>query len=230
MYPGRDQGTPKMQIKWGSGSETLLRIWNPALKWTLGKNCRPGGGAGLDSRGGGLDSPVDMDLDSPFSPGSASDLSDLFEPPSGTPPRSSLPPLSKVNYRYLPKYCFFLWMYEWAGACVRACMSVCMRVCVHPPVRASALACVIPCCACVRECVPASRAHWCMGWWPGVKVLYLVGCAGAWAEGQAVELVGESCTGTYFKAYTNRQWCGSGSVRIGNFYLSGSRSGSETSW
>ena len=31
-------------------------------------------------------SPVDMDLDSPFSPGSASDLSDLFEPPTGTPP------------------------------------------------------------------------------------------------------------------------------------------------
>jgi len=31
-------------------------------------------------------SPVDMDLDSPFSPGSGSDLSDLFEPPTGTPP------------------------------------------------------------------------------------------------------------------------------------------------
>merc|ERR1711974_490015 len=29
-------------------------------------------------------SPVDMDLDSPFSPGSASDLSGLFEPPSAS--------------------------------------------------------------------------------------------------------------------------------------------------
>merc|ERR1719245_1818168 len=32
-----------------------------------------------------------MDLDSPFSPGSGSDLSDLFEPPTGTPPVASLP-------------------------------------------------------------------------------------------------------------------------------------------
>lgn len=44
---------------------------------------------------GGLGSPVDMDLDSPFSPGSASDLSDLFEPPCATPPRSALPSFSK---------------------------------------------------------------------------------------------------------------------------------------
>ena len=37
--------------------------------------------------GGGGGSPVDMDLDSPFSPGSGSDLSDMFEPPgqAGTP-------------------------------------------------------------------------------------------------------------------------------------------------
>merc|ERR1712107_457090 len=36
---------------------------------------------------------MDMDLgcDSPFSPGSASGLSDLFEPPSSSPPTSSLP-------------------------------------------------------------------------------------------------------------------------------------------
>ena len=37
----------------------------------------------LNNSGG---SPVDMDLDSPFSPGSGSDLSDLFEPPTATPP------------------------------------------------------------------------------------------------------------------------------------------------
>jgi len=38
-------------------------------------------------------SPMDMDLDcdSPFSPGSASGLSDLFEPPNSSPPPSSLP-------------------------------------------------------------------------------------------------------------------------------------------
>ena len=35
-------------------------------------------------------SPIDMDLDSPFSPGSGSDLSDLFEPPTATPPTSSI--------------------------------------------------------------------------------------------------------------------------------------------
>jgi len=40
-------------------------------------------------------SPVDMDLDSPCSPGSASDLSDLFEPPKGSPPASSLPTVPK---------------------------------------------------------------------------------------------------------------------------------------
>jgi len=39
----------------------------------------------------GIGSPVDMDLDSPCSPGSASDLSDLFEPPKSSPPTSSLP-------------------------------------------------------------------------------------------------------------------------------------------
>jgi len=37
---------------------------------------------------------MDMDLDSPFSPGSASDLSDLFEPPSSSPPPSSLPKIA----------------------------------------------------------------------------------------------------------------------------------------
>eukprot|EP00090_Calanus_glacialis_P044296 TRINITY_DN7890_c0_g1_i1.p1 TRINITY_DN7890_c0_g1~~TRINITY_DN7890_c0_g1_i1.p1 ORF type:complete len:1656 (-),score=536.89 TRINITY_DN7890_c0_g1_i1:497-5410(-) len=42
-------------------------------------------------------SPMDMDLDSPFSPGSASDLSDLFEPPSSSPPPSSLPKISLPN-------------------------------------------------------------------------------------------------------------------------------------
>jgi len=36
-----------------------------------------------------------MDLDSPFSPGSASDLSDMFEPPSASPPTSSLPKISR---------------------------------------------------------------------------------------------------------------------------------------
>ena len=36
-------------------------------------------------------SPMDIDMDSPFSPGSASDLSDLFEPPTASPPSSSLP-------------------------------------------------------------------------------------------------------------------------------------------
>ena len=35
-------------------------------------------------------SPIDMDLDSPFSPGSGSDLSDLFEPPTATPPTASV--------------------------------------------------------------------------------------------------------------------------------------------
>jgi len=40
---------------------------------------------------------MDMDLDSPFSPGSASDLSDLFEPPSSSPPPSSLPKISLPN-------------------------------------------------------------------------------------------------------------------------------------
>jgi len=41
-------------------------------------------------------SPMDMDLDndSPSSPGSGSDLSDLFEPPSSSPPTSSLPKIS----------------------------------------------------------------------------------------------------------------------------------------
>ena len=34
---------------------------------------------------------MDIDMDSPFSPGSASDLSDLFEPPTASPPSSSLP-------------------------------------------------------------------------------------------------------------------------------------------
>jgi len=34
---------------------------------------------------------MDIDPDSPFSPGSASDLSDIFEPPSASPPSSSLP-------------------------------------------------------------------------------------------------------------------------------------------
>jgi len=34
---------------------------------------------------------MDIDPDSPFSPGSASDLSDLFEPPTASPPTSSLP-------------------------------------------------------------------------------------------------------------------------------------------
>jgi len=42
-------------------------------------------------------SPVDMDLDSPFSPGSASDLSDLFEPPSASPPTSSLPKIARPH-------------------------------------------------------------------------------------------------------------------------------------
>ena len=42
-------------------------------------------------------SPVDMDLDSPFSPGSASDLSDLFEPPSASPPTSSLPKIARQH-------------------------------------------------------------------------------------------------------------------------------------
>jgi len=44
-------------------------------------------------------SPMDMDLDSPFSPGSASDLSDLFEPPSSSPPPSSLPKISLPNLK-----------------------------------------------------------------------------------------------------------------------------------
>jgi len=47
-----------------------------------------------DNSGG---SPMDMDLDSPFSPGSASDLSDLFEPPTSSPPPSSLPKISLPN-------------------------------------------------------------------------------------------------------------------------------------
>ena len=38
-----------------------------------------------------------MDLDSPFSPGSASDLSDLFEPPSASPPTSSLPKIARPH-------------------------------------------------------------------------------------------------------------------------------------
>ena len=42
---------------------------------------------------------MDMDLDSPFSPGSASDLSDLFEPPSSSPPPSSLPKISLPNLK-----------------------------------------------------------------------------------------------------------------------------------
>ena len=44
-------------------------------------------------------SPMDMDLDcdSPFSPGSASGLSDLFEPPNSSPPPSSLPRLFLTN-------------------------------------------------------------------------------------------------------------------------------------
>ena len=40
-------------------------------------------------------SPMDIDYDSPFSPGSASDLSDLFEPPSASPPTSSLPKIAR---------------------------------------------------------------------------------------------------------------------------------------
>merc|ERR550534_1351340 len=40
-------------------------------------------------------SPMDIDMDSPFSPGSASDLSDLFEPPSASPPSSSLPKIAR---------------------------------------------------------------------------------------------------------------------------------------
>ena len=44
-------------------------------------------------------SPMDMDLDcdSPFSPGSASGLSDLFEPPNSSPPTSSLPRLFLIQ-------------------------------------------------------------------------------------------------------------------------------------
>ena len=38
---------------------------------------------------------MDIDIDSPFSPGSASDLSDLFEPPSASPPSSALPKISR---------------------------------------------------------------------------------------------------------------------------------------
>ena len=38
---------------------------------------------------------MDIDVESPFSPGSASDLSDLFEPPSASPPTSSLPKISR---------------------------------------------------------------------------------------------------------------------------------------
>ena len=38
---------------------------------------------------------MDIDYDSPFSPGSASDLSDLFEPPSASPPTSSLPKIAR---------------------------------------------------------------------------------------------------------------------------------------
>jgi len=38
---------------------------------------------------------MDIDMDSPFSPGSASDLSDLFEPPSASPPSSSLPKIAR---------------------------------------------------------------------------------------------------------------------------------------
>ena len=37
---------------------------------------------------------MDLDCDSPFSPGSASDLSDMFEPPTSSPPPSSLPKIS----------------------------------------------------------------------------------------------------------------------------------------
>ena len=40
---------------------------------------------------------MDIDPDSPFSPGSASDLSDLFEPPTASPPTSSLPKISKKS-------------------------------------------------------------------------------------------------------------------------------------
>jgi len=44
-------------------------------------------------------SPMDMDLDcdSPFSPGSASGLSDLFEPPNSSPPPSSLPRIAATG-------------------------------------------------------------------------------------------------------------------------------------
>jgi len=38
---------------------------------------------------------MDIDMDSPFSPGSASDLSDMFEPPSASPPSSSLPKIAR---------------------------------------------------------------------------------------------------------------------------------------
>ena len=38
---------------------------------------------------------MDIDMDSPFSPGSAYDLSDLFEPPSASPPSSSLPKIAR---------------------------------------------------------------------------------------------------------------------------------------
>jgi hypothetical protein len=38
-----------------------------------------------------MDMDIDQDNDSPFSPGSASGLSDLFEPPNSSPPLSSLP-------------------------------------------------------------------------------------------------------------------------------------------
>ena len=40
---------------------------------------------------------MDIDYDSPFSPGSASDLSDLFEPPSASPPTSSLPKIGRQH-------------------------------------------------------------------------------------------------------------------------------------
>ena len=51
-------------------------------------------------------SPMDMDLDcdSPFSPGSASGLSDLFEPPNSSPPTSSLPRLFLISVKSLLTY------------------------------------------------------------------------------------------------------------------------------
>merc|ERR1712107_848193 len=46
---------------------------------------------------------MDLDCDSPFSPGSASGLSDLFEPPSSSPPTSSLPRIGLPGSRVKKK-------------------------------------------------------------------------------------------------------------------------------